>query len=184
MGVLIYSTNMSLDGYIEDAEGKFDWTAPDEEVHRFINNLLRPVSIHLYGRRLYETMAVWETDPSLAEVSPAMRDFAGIWHSVEKVVYSRTLETAVTGRTRIERTFDAESVRRLKDHYARMLVGGADLAAQAFRAGLVDECHVFLYPIIAGGGKPGLPGDTRVSLRLEASHAFSGGVVYCRYRVR
>jgi dihydrofolate reductase len=183
MAKLIYSAIASLDGYTEDEEGKFDWAEPDEEVHQFINDLERPVGTYLYGRRMYETMAVWETDPAFAAHSGPMRDFAQIWTAAEKIVYSRTLETAPTRRTRIERSFEPKAVRQLKAAADRDLaVGGPDLAAHAFKAGLVDECHLFLAPVAVGGGKPGFPDHVRLELELLAEHRFDGGMVHLRYR--
>src|SRR6187397_967412 len=167
MAKLIYSSIASLDGYVADEDGKFDWAAPDDEVHAFVNDLERPVGTYLYGRRMYETMAVWETDPTFAEHSPVTRDFAGIWRNADKIVYSRTLDAASTARTRIERSFDPDTVRRLKTAAGRDLaIGGPNLAAGAFRAGLVDECHLFLAPILVGGGKGALPGGVRLRLEL------------------
>lgn len=183
MAKLIYATIMSLDGYIEDETGKFDWAMPDEEVHTFINNLVRPVSTYLYGRRMYETMAGWETDPSLADQSPLMRDFAQIWQAADKIVYSKSLGKASTGRTRIERDFDADEVRQMIASAERdITVGGPDLAAQAFKAGLVDECQLCIVPILVGGGKPSLPNDIRLNLELLDERRFSSGMVYLRYR--
>jgi dihydrofolate reductase len=158
MAKLIYSTITSLDGYVADEDGNFDWAVPDEEVHPFVNDLERPVGTYLYGRRMYEVMVGWETDPTLADQSPFMRDFAQIWQAADKIVYSKTLETVATARTRIERDFDPEAVRQLKVAAGHDLsVGGPDLAAQAFKAGLVDECHLFVAPIVVGGGKRSLP---------------------------
>jgi dihydrofolate reductase len=152
-------------------------------VHAFINELERPIGTYLYGRRLYETMAGWETDPSLAEQSPVMRDYAEIWGAADKIVYSRTLASVPTGRTRIEREFDPDAVLRLKAGAERdLLVGGADLAAQAFRAGLVDEFHLFLAPILVGGGKRSLPADVRMKLELLDQRCFGNGMVYLRHR--
>ncbi len=183
MAKLIYSAIASLDGYVADEEGKFDWAEPDEQVHAFINDLERCVGTYLYGRRMYETMAVWETDAALAARSDLMRDFAQIWQTADKIVYSKTLETASTRRTRIERDFDPESVRRMKAAAGRDLaVGGPDLAAHAFRAGLVDECHLFVVPIIVGGGKQSLPEDVRLELELLAERRFDGGMVHLRYQ--
>jgi dihydrofolate reductase len=184
MAKLIYSAIASLDGYIADEEGKFDWAQPDEEVHAFINDLERPVGTHLYGRRMYETMAGWETDPDLAAHSEPMRDFAQIWTAAEKIVYSTTLEAAVTRRTRIERSFEPEDVRRLKASAERDLAvgGGPGLAAHAFRAGLVDECRLLVAPIVVGGGKQAFPGHVRLKLELLAEHRFDGGMVHLRYR--
>jgi dihydrofolate reductase len=179
---LIYSAIASLDGYIEDEDGRFGWARPDEEVHAFVNDLERPVGTHLYGRRLYETMAAWETDPSLAEHSPAMKDYAAIWQAAEKIVYSRTLDSVSTTRTRIEREFDPDSVRHLKEVPGNDLaVGGAALAAVAFSAGLVDECHLFLAPVLVGGGKRALPDGVRLDLELLDERRFEGGMVYLRY---
>ncbi len=183
MSRLIYSAIASLDGYIADEDGNFDWAVPDEDVHAFINDLDRPLGTYLYGRRMYETMVGWETDPTLADQSPLMRDFAEIWQAADKVVYSRTLEAVSTSKTRIERDFDPEAVRRMKGSVGRDLaVGGADLAAQAFGAGLVDECHLFVAPVVVGGGKRSLPGGVRVRLELLDERRFGGGMVYLHYR--
>jgi dihydrofolate reductase len=185
MAKLIYAALASLDGYIEDEQGRFDWAQPDEEVHAFVNDLERPIGTHLYGRRLYETMAAWETDASLAEHSPVSRDYAQVWRAADKIVYSRTLEAAPTARTRIVREFEPEEVRRLKATAERDLaVGGAELAALAFRAGLVDECHLFLAPIVVGGGKRALPRDVRVELQLLDQRRFGNGMVYVRYALK
>jgi dihydrofolate reductase len=182
---LIYSAIASLDGYIADEDGNFDWAVPDEEVHGFANDLQRPVGAHLYGRRMYETMAGWETDHTLAEQSSLTRDFAELWQAADKVVYSRTLEAVSTARTRIERDFDPEAVRQMKASAGRdMVVGGAELAAQAFRAGLVDECHLFVAPIVVGGGKQSLPNDVRLKLELLGERRFGNGMVYLHYRTR
>ncbi|HYP56188.1 MAG TPA: dihydrofolate reductase family protein [Solirubrobacterales bacterium] len=184
MADLIYSAIASLDGYIADESGGFDWAEPDAEAHAFINDLERDVGTYLLGRRMYETMAVWETDPTLAAHSAEMRDFAGIWKAAEKVVYSRTLEAATTRRTRIERSFDPEAVGQLKASAERDLaIGGPSLAAHAFRAGLVDECHLFLAPIIVGGGKRALPESLRQELDLGAERRFESGMAYLQYRV-
>ncbi len=183
MAKLIYSAIASLDGYVEDEDGKFDWAEPDEEVHAFINDLERPVRTYLYGRRLYETMAGWETDPSLAEHSPVMRDFAAIWQAAEKIVYSRTLEAVSTTRTRIEREFHPDAIRREKEAASSdLIVGGAGLAAEAFRAGLVDELHLFLTPVLVGGGKHALPEGVSLRLELLDEHRFRSGTVFLRYR--
>jgi dihydrofolate reductase len=185
MSRLIYSAIAALDGYIADEDGNFDWAVPDEDVHAFINDLDRPLGTYLYGRRMYETMVGWETDPTLAEQSPLMRDFAEIWQAADKSVYSRTLEAVSTARTRIERDFDPEAVLRMKASAVRdMIVGGADLAAQAFRAGLVDECHLFVAPIVVGGGKRSLPDDVRLKLELLDERRFGSGMVYLHYRTR
>jgi dihydrofolate reductase len=185
MAKLIYSAITSLDGYIADEDGNFDWAAPDEEVHAFVNDLERPVGTYLYGRRMYEVMAPWETDPTLADQSRVMRDFAQLWQAADKVVYSKTLETPSSARTRIEPNFDPEAVRQLKTQAERDLtVGGPDLAAQAIKAGLVDEWHLFLTPIVVGGGTPSLPDKVRVKLELLDERRFGSGVVFLRYRTR
>ena len=185
MAKLIYSAITSLDGYINDEDGNFDWAAPDEEVHRFVNDLARPVGTYLLGRRMYDTLAVWETISTGGDQSPAMGDFAGIWRAADKVVYSRTLDTVTTARTRIERDFDPEAVRRLKASAdADLTVGGPGLAANAFRAGLVDECQLFLSPIVVGGGTPSLPDKVRLELELLDERRFGNGVVYLHYRTR
>ncbi len=184
MAHLIYTANSSLDGYTEDREGKFDWTAPDEEYFRFITNLVRAEGTHLYGRRMYETMMVWETDPNLAGESPLMRDFAEVWQAADKIVYSRTLEAVSTRKTQIERDFNPEAVRQLKEGVDRdILIGGSDLAAHAFRSGLIDECQLFLHPIIVGGGKKSLPDRVRLELELLEEHRFDSGEVFLRYRI-
>jgi dihydrofolate reductase len=183
MAKLIYSAIASLDGYIADEDGDFGWAVPDEEVHAFINDLVRPVGTYLYGRRMYEMMVGWETDPFLAEHSPLMRDFAEIWQAADKVVYSRTLEAVSTSKTRMERDFDPETVRQLKASTGRDLtVSGPDLATHAFRAGLVDECDLFLAPVVVGGGKRALPEGVRVGLELLDERRFGSGMVYLRHR--
>jgi len=183
MAKLIYSAIASLDGYVEDEDGKFDWAEPDEEVHAFVNDLERPVGTYLYGRRMYETMAAWETDPGLAGPSPVTRDFAAIWQSAEKIVYSRTLKAASTARTRIEQEFDPDAVRQEKEAAGRdLLVGGATLAAEAFRAGLVDELHLFLTPVLVGGGRHALPEGVGLKLELLDQRRFGRGTVFLRYR--
>jgi dihydrofolate reductase len=184
MAKLIYSAITSLDGYVADEDGKFDWAEPDEEVHAFVNDLERSVGTYLYGRRLYEVMVAWET-MNLADQSPFLQDFAEIWQAADKIVYSKTLETASSARTRIERDFDPEAVRQLKAAAERdLLVGGPALAAQAIEAGLVDECHLFLTPIVVGGGNQSLPDDVRVKLELLDDRRFRSGVVFLRYRTR
>jgi dihydrofolate reductase len=185
MAHLIYSAIASLDGYIEDMDGKFDWAAPDEEVHRFINDLERAAGTYLYGRKMYETMMVWETDPGFAADSPITRDYAEIWQAANKIVYSRTLGTVSTSKTQLERNFDPEAVQQLKaaaEH--NISVGGPDLAAHAFRAGLIDSCQLFLAPVIVGGGKPALPNNIRLELDLLEERRFGNGMVYLRYQVR
>ena len=183
MAKLIYIYNVSLDGFIEDASGSFDWTEPDDGLFAFITDLLRPVGTYLYGRRLYETMAVWETDASLAAQSELMADFATVWQAADKVVYSTTLQAGSTARTRLEPSFDPDSVRDMKRSATSDLsVGGANLAAQAFKGGLVDECQLFIHPVLVGGGKPALPRDVRAQLELVDERRFTSGVVYLRYR--
>ncbi|MDQ6728286.1 MAG: dihydrofolate reductase family protein [Actinomycetota bacterium] len=185
MAKLIYVSNVSLDGYIEDEDGSFDWTAPDDEVLAFITDLVRPFGTHLYGRRLYDTMAPWETDPALAALSEFTADFADVWQAADKVVYSTTLDAVSTAKTRLERSFDPASVREMKATATRdLMVGGAHLAAHALKAGVVDECHLFIRPVILGGGKPALPRDTRVGLELLDDRRVGNGVVYLRYRIR
>ncbi|TMK98267.1 MAG: deaminase [Actinobacteria bacterium] len=185
MPKLIYSAITSLDGYVEDAEGKFDWAAPDDEVHAFVNDLERPIGSYLYGRRMYETMVFWETVSAGADQPAVIRGFAQIWRAAEKIVYSRTLQTVSSARTRIERDFSPDAVQRLKETSAADLaVGGAELAGQAIAAGLVDECHLFLGPIVVGGGKRALPDNVHARLELLDERRFRGGVVHLRYRVR
>ena len=175
MGKLVYSAIASLDGYIEDEHGKFDWAAPDDEVHAFINELERPVGTYLYGRRMYETMVVWEAVDS--------HPYAEIWRAAEKIVYSRTLESVASARTRIERKFDPEAVRQLKEK-GEVSVGGPALAAEAIRAGLVDEYQFFFVPVLVGGGKRALPDGVREELELLEKRRFGSGVVFVRYRQR
>jgi dihydrofolate reductase len=185
MAKLVYSAITSLDGYIEDQNGNFDWAMPDEEVHGFINDLERSVSTYLLGRRMYEIMQVWETDPELAADSPLTGDYAAIWQSADKIVYSRTLQKVSTLKTKLERSFDPEAVRQWKMTGERDIsIGGPDLAAQAFQAGLIDEVHLFLIPILVGGGKPALPDNVRLALELIAEHCFRNGTVYLRYRTK
>src|SRR5512147_451192 len=185
MANLIYVANTSLDGFTEDKNGKFDWTKPSEEYFRFITNLVRATRTHLYGRRMYEAMRVWETDPNLAAESPLRRDFAEVWQAANKIVYSKTLETVSTRKTQIERNFNPEAIRRLKEAVEHdILIGGPELAAHAFRAGLIDECHLFLTPIIVGGGKQSLPDNVRLELELLEERRFGSGVVFLRYRTR
>jgi dihydrofolate reductase len=183
MAKLIYSAITSLDGYVEDARGKFDWAVPDDEVHAFVNDLERPVGTYLYGRRMYETMAGWENASGGPGQPPLLRDYAQIWQAAEKVVHSTRLEAVSTARTRIERTFDAEAVRQLKATAERDIsVGGPALAAHALQAGLVDEIHVFLNPIVVGGGKRSLPESIRCRLELLDERRFANGVVHLHYR--
>jgi dihydrofolate reductase len=185
MAKLIYISNVSLDGYIEDEHGSLDWTAPDDEFYAFITDLVRSVGTYLYGRRLYETMAVWETDPALAAQSELRADFANVWQAADKVVYSTTLEAVSTAKTRLERSFDPDSVRDMKaSATSDLTVGGANVAAHAFKAGLVDECQLFIWPVLVGGGKPVLPSGTRAELELLDERRFSSGAMYLRYRTR
>jgi len=182
---LIYSAITSLDGYVADMDGNFDWAVPDEEVHIFINELERPVGTYLYGRRLYETMVGWESAHTLADQPPFMLDFAEIWQAADKIVYSKTLETVSSARTRIERDFDPDAVRQTKARAERdILVGGPDLAAQAIEAGLVDEWHLFVAPVVVGGGKQSLPDNVRLQLELLDERRFGNGMVYLYYRAR
>jgi len=172
----------SLDGYVADADGKFDWAVPDEEVHRFVNDLERPIGTYLYGRRLYEVMRYWETAETAAD--PVTQDYAAIWQAADKIVYSRTLEAVSSARTRIERAFEPEAVRQLKAAAGRDLsVGGPVLAAEALRAGLVDECHLFLIPVVVGVGKRALPDDVRLELELLDERRFGRGTVHLHYAV-
>ena len=182
MAKLIYSAITSLDGYVADENGNFDWAEPDEEVHTFSNGLERPIGTYLYGRRMYEVMVYWETAHTLADQPPFIRDFAQIWQAADKIVYSRTLERVTSARTRIERDFDPETVRQIKEQAgADITVGGPDLAAQAFRASLVDECDVFVVPIVVGGGKHFLPNNLRQELELLGDRTFGNGMVHLRY---
>jgi dihydrofolate reductase len=182
MAKLIYSAITSLDGYVADEDGNFDWAEPDEEVHSFINDLERPVGTYLYGRRMYEVMLYWET-VALADQPPFIQDFAEIWRAADKIVYSKRLETVSTARTRIERDFEPDAVRQLKATAGGdIAVGGPELGAQAIKAGLVDECHLFLAPIVVGGGKQALPDNVRLKLELLDERGFGNGVVHLRYR--
>lgn len=180
VGKLIYSAITSLDGYIEDADGHFEWSAPDEEVFSFVNQLERPIGVYLYGRRMYEAMAVWEIGGDDAAVE---REFGEIWRAAEKVVFSRTLQAPSSARTRIEREFDSAEVRRMKESSASDLtIAGAELGGQAIAAGLVDEIQLFLTPIVVGGGKRALPDGVRLALELVEERRFRGGVVFLRYQ--
>jgi dihydrofolate reductase len=182
MAKLIYIAITSLDGYVEDERGVFDWAAPDEEVHTFVNDLLRPIDTYLYGRRMYETMVAWETMDTAAQ-APFTRDFAQIWRAAEKVVYSKTLKTVSSARTRIERDFGVEAVRRTKTLAERdITVAGPNLAAHAIKAGLVDEYHLIISPVLVGGGKRALPDDVRSGLELLHERCFGNGVVHLHYR--
>ena len=184
MGRLIYSTQASLDGFITDRGGSFDFTHPDDEVHAFVNDSLRPIGTHLYGRRLYDVMVFWETVPDDSSVSPVERDFGRMWRGADKRVFSRTLDRVASGRTTLEREFDPDAVRRLKAaSEADLLVGGAELAAVALRAGLVDEVRLFVFPVLVGGGRPAFGEDVRARLELREERRFAGGVVHLRYDV-
>ncbi len=184
MAKLTFSAITSLDGYIEDENGKFDWAEPDEEVHAFVNELQRPIGTYLYGRRMYQTMLPWETMDTAGQ-SPEMQDFAALWRAADKVVYSRTLNEASTERTRVEREFDVAAAREMKASAGRDLtVGGPELAAHAFAAGLVDECQLFLVPIVVGRGKRALPEGVRVPLVLLDERRFRSGVVHLHYRTQ
>ena len=185
MAKLIYATPASLDGYIADETGNPDWAAPDEEVFAFINDLMRPIGIYLYGRKMYQTMAIWETPDLIPGLTPFMRDFARIWQAAAKTVYSESLETVSTPKTRLEREFDPQAVRGLKAQSPHDIsVGGPALAAHAIRAGLVDEFHLFVVPIMIGGGKRVLPGNVCVKLDLLDERRFANGWVYLRYRTQ
>jgi dihydrofolate reductase len=183
MAKLIYVTNVSLDGYIEDERGAFDFGPLDDEVFAFTTDVLRSLGTFLYGRRLYESMAVWETDAALAARSDLMADFASAWQAASKVVYSTTLAGVSTADTRLERHFDPVAVRELKATAGKdLIIGGANLAAQAFKAGLVDECQLLVWPLLIGGGKPGLPTGIRADLELVDERRFGNGVVHLRHR--
>jgi dihydrofolate reductase len=184
MSRLIYIANVSLDSYIEDSDGNLDWTTPNDEVFAFITDLVRSSGTYLYGRRMYETMSVWETDPAVAGESELRSEFARVWQAANKVVYSTTLHEVSTAKTQLERNFDPDVVRDLKASAATDLtVGGPNLAAHAFRAGLVDECHLIIAPVFIGAGKSALPRDLRADLELLDERRFSSGAVYVRYRV-
>jgi dihydrofolate reductase len=183
MARLIYLTNVSVDGYIEDERGSFDWFPRDDEVFAFTTGVLQSAGTLLYGRRLYEMMAVWETDPTLASQSSLMADFATAWQAASKIVYSTTLTAVPTTGTRVQRHFDPAAVEQLKaSSSSDLTIGGANLAAQAMRAGLVDECHLLVWPIIVGGGKPALPSGMRANLEPLDERRFGSGVVSLRYR--
>jgi len=184
MASLIYSTTASLDGYIADEDGKFDWAEPDEEVHTYVNDLERQVGTYLYGRRMYEVLVAWET-LDLADQPPYIRDYAEIWRGSDKIVYSTKLQTASSASTRIERAFDPEAIRQLKAQSDRdVTVGGPDLAAQAIRAGLVDDYQMFVVPVVVGAGKQSLPRDGRIELELLDERRFRNGTVFLHYRTR
>ena len=182
MARLVYATICSLDGYVADVDGKWEWAVPDEEVHAFVNDLERPIGTYLYGRRMYEVLVAWET---MDDEHPLMRDYAQIWRAADKIVYSRTLEEPASARTRIERAFEISAVRRLKALSAADLsIGGPELAGQALAAGLVDELHLLLAPAIVGGGTRALPDGLRLDLELLAERRFGNGFQHLHYRVR
>ena len=182
MGNLIYAANMSLDGYTEDAHGRFDWAPLNDDVFAAITELMRSAGTYLYGRRMYETMAGWETQPALATQSPLMSEYANVWRAAEKIVYSTTLADAPTQNTRLVRHFDADAIAALKrEAQTDLIVGGPNLAAQAFSAGLIDECHLLVWPVILGGRNPALAASTRRELTLVDEHRFANGVVHLRY---
>ena len=184
MARLIYVANVSLDGFIEDEHGNFNWSEPGDDQFAFITDLMRSLGTHLYGRRMYETMAVWETDPAFAAQSDLMADFAHVWQEADKIVYSTTLDAVPTARTRLVRSFDPDSIREMKAAASRdLMVDGPTLAAHAFRAGVVEECHLFVAPVLLGRGKPSLPSELRTQLELLDERRFDRGVVYLRYRI-
>jgi dihydrofolate reductase len=184
MAKLTYFTIASLDGYVADEDGNFGWGRPDDEVHAFVNELERPIGTHLYGRRMYEVLIAWETADAPAFQQPVLQDYAAIWQAAEKIVYTTTLETVSSARTRIEREFDPEAVRQLKARAERDLtVGGPNLAAQAIKSGLVDELHLILAPVVVGGGNRALPDDVPVELELLDERRFGNGMVYLRYGI-
>jgi len=183
MARLIYSAIESLDGYVADAAGKFDWAQPDETVHSFANQLQRPISTNLLGRRMYEVMSAWETLGTHGDEPAYIKEFGELWRASDKVVYSASLDTVHTARTRVEREFDADVIRRMKDEVAGDIsIGGASLGAQAIEAGLVDEYQLFIVPVVVGGGTRCLPGGIRLDLQLAEEHRFSNGMVYVSYR--
>ncbi len=185
MSKLIYVTNASLDGYVEDAQGRIDWTDPSDQVVTAITELVRRIGTYLYGRRMYESMGVWKTDPSLARVSRVSADFADVWHAADKIVFSTTLGFPTTRNTRIDRHFDQTVVRELKSSLTGDLtIGGSALAAQGFAAHVIDECHLFIHPTTVGGGKSAFPHDSPVRMKLLDKRSFENGVVQLHYRVQ
>jgi len=183
MGKLIYGMLTSLDGYVADENGNFDWAEPDEQVHAFVNDRMRTVGTHLYGRRMYDVMQAWETMDDDPDLAPVFRDFARLWQAADKIVYSTTLESTSTTQTRIERVFDPAAIQRLKaSANGDLVLGGPTLAAEAFKAGLVDECHLYLAPIVVGGGTRSLPDKVRQPLELLDERRFDNGMVFVRYR--
>jgi dihydrofolate reductase len=184
MGKLIYSAIASLDGYVADESGNFDWSEPDEELHSYVNDRERPIGTYLYGRRMYDVMVFWESAHMLTDLPPFIRDYAEIWRAADKIVYSRTLDSAASTKTRIEQRFDADAVRELKSSSEQDIsVGGPELAGQAIKAGLVDECHLYVTPVVVGGGNGSLPDGVRLNLDLIAEHRFGNGVVHLGYRI-
>lgn len=185
MAKLIYAAMTSLDGYVEDRDGGFGWAMPDDDVHSYVNNLERGIGTYLYGRRMYQTMKVWEQIYGRPDEIKVMRDYAAIWHGTDKIVFSTTLDGVETGRTRLERNFNPEAIRTMKaESEEDISIGGADLAANALQAGLVDDIHMFLSPIVVGGGKPILPAGYATRLELLGQHAFGNGVVHLHYAVK
>jgi dihydrofolate reductase len=185
MGGLVYTAITSLDLYVVDADGSFDWAAPDDEVHAFVNDLERPIGTYLLGRRMYDTLVYWETAHQQPGLSAVGRDYAAVWQAADKVVYSRTLEAPASARTRVEPEFEPEAVRRLvADAGHDVSIGGPTLAADALRAGIVDQIQLFLNPVVVGGGTPALPDGARLDLELVAERRFAGGVVFVDYRAR
>jgi len=183
MASLIYSTIMSLDGYVADAQGNFDWAEPDEQVHSLINDLQRSIGTYLLGRKMYEVLIAWDNADALANAPTYMQDFAKMWQAVDKVIYSQTLDSVSSARARIERNFDPRAVQQMKIQVdADISVGGPSLADHAFKAGLVDECHFFVAPVVIGGGTQALPNNVRLPLRLLDERRFESGMVYLRYR--
>jgi len=185
MAKLTYSAITSLDGYVADVDGNFGWAAPDEEVHTFVNDLERSIGTHLCGRRMYEVMRYWETAHTVTDQPSVEQDYAAIWRAADKIVYSKTLNTVSSARTRIERDFDPEAVRQMKAQAdGDISVGGPELGAQAFKAGLVDEYYLFIAPFVVGGGKRTLLDNVRVKLELLDERRFGNGMVYLHYRTR
>lgn len=180
MGELVYSALVSLDGYVADADGEFGWAEPDADVHAAVNDLLRGTTTYLYGRRMYDVLAVWETMPT-DDAPPHIRDFQAMWRAADKVVYSRTLTDVASERTRIERDFDAAAVAAMKQH-GDLAIGGPELAGLAFEAGLVDAVHLFVYPVAVGGGTRALPDGVRLDLDLAGERRYDHGVVHLHYR--
>ena len=185
MSNLIYAVNTSVDGFMEDQDGNFGWTEPNDQVFKFITDLMRPIGTHLLGRRMYETMMVWETDPKFAAESALMRDFAEVWQAANKIVFSTTLKNLSTRKTQLMRSFEPEAIRPLKANSEHdLLIEGPEIASHAFRAGLIDECHLFVLPVVVGGGKSALPNNIWLDLELLEVNRFSNGTVYLRYRTK